>query len=67
VPNDAGLLAFIGGYGIKESEWNDVRERATQVLFLSTIDGLRWCVDWAQEKLPTRIAEMKTLIERGIW
>ena len=45
-PDDVAIKSFLHGYGISQSEFEQMRPTLESLLLLRAVDKLRWAIDW---------------------
>ncbi len=63
-PDDAAIQSFLEGYGISQSEFEQMRPTLDSLLLLRAFDKLRWAIDSSVENLERYITHAKRAMER---
>ncbi len=63
-PDEAAVQAFIRGYGIIPSQFDDMLPTLESLLLLRAFDKLRWALDWNVEGLDDFVTHARETVER---
>jgi aminoglycoside phosphotransferase (APT) family kinase protein len=66
-PDDAAIQSFLDGYGISQSEFEQMRPTLENLLLLRAFDKLRWAIDWGIEGLESFITHARQAAERKLY
>ena len=66
-PDDAAIQSFLDGYGISQSEFEQMRPTLESLLLLRAFDKLRWAIDWCIEGLESYMTHAKRAMERKLY
>ena len=62
-PDDAAIQSFLDGYGISQSEFEQMRPTLQSLLLLRAFDKLRWAIDCVIEELERFTTHAKEAVE----
>jgi hypothetical protein len=63
-PDDAAIQSFLDGYGISQSEFEQMRPTLQSLLLLRAFDKLRWAIDRGIVGLERYIIHARQAVER---
>lgn len=66
-PDDAAIQSFLDGYGISQSEFEQMRPTLESLLLLRAFDKLRWAIDWGIEGLESFTTHARRAVERKLY
>ena len=66
-PDDAAIESFVDGYGISQSEFEQMRPTLESLLLLRSFDKLRWAIDRGIEELESYITHARRALERKLY
>jgi len=66
-PDEAAIQSFLDGYGISQSEFEEMRPTLENLLLLRAFDKLRWAIDWGIEGLESFITHARQAAERKLY
>jgi len=66
-PDDAAIESFVDGYGISQSEFEQMRPTLESLLLLRSFDKLRWAIDWGIEGLESYMTHARRALERKLY
>jgi len=65
-PDDADIQSFLDGYGISQSEFEQMRPALESLLLLRAFDKLRWAIDWSVEGLKNYVTHARQAVEKKL-
>jgi aminoglycoside phosphotransferase (APT) family kinase protein len=65
-PDSAAIQSFLDGYGISESEFEQIRPTLESLLLLRAFDKLRWAIDCDIKRLERFIIHARHAVERKL-
>jgi len=65
-PDDTAIQSFLDGYGISQSEFEQMRPALESLLLLRAFDKLRWAIDHRIEELERFIIHARQAVERKL-
>jgi len=65
-PQDAEIQTFLEGYGIRQSEFEQMLPTLESLLLLRAFDKLRWAIDWRIDGLERFITHARKAVERKL-
>jgi aminoglycoside phosphotransferase (APT) family kinase protein len=65
-PDDAAIHSFLDGYGISQSEFEQMRPTLESLLLLRAFDKLRWAIDRGNVALERFIIHARQAVERKL-
>jgi len=63
-PNNEEIQAFLDGYGIAQSEFEQMMPELERLLLLRAFDKLRWAIDWNSKELEGFISHARGAVKR---
>ena len=66
-PDDAAIQSFLDGYGISQTEFEQMRPTLESLLLLRAFDKLRRAIDWGIEPLERYVTHARQAVERKLY